>query len=377
MMGGVTAVSGARAAPTSAPTGSPVPSSSAGVGAPLPAPNVELTGAADDVMTMMYGLTAKQRDEQTADKKNAVQASQQASESAYQDQQAEAKQALEDQKKGGIFGGIMKAIGTITDAVVGGNPLQDLAKTADDALGTKTFEVVYDFIRPDAILNAAALLASKATGSDKITEAYDMGAAPSSLKTRFQGAADATNEQKIMSVGYDTVRDAIAGAMVTVGTAGVGTATIAAIALSASLAVESKLDLLGKMGIHGGLAEGLRIGAQVYSMAFTVGASFATAGVREAASTGTKIATNVINGVDKTTQGVSTIGQAAYSYSAEQHTTTAAADANTQQQNSRQIDRLVAGLREISQSYERSLGTIASTLQVRDQTSLQVAQSIA
>jgi len=117
------------------------------------------------------------------------------------------------------------------------------------------------------MIHGAVLLAAAVTKDQQITQGYDVIASGSSLRTRFQGVADISGKEKGVMDVYTVTRDAIAMAMVTVGTCGTGSAAMFAVLSSAALAAEQKLDLLGEAGVGDDAKLALRLGAQAYLMA--------------------------------------------------------------------------------------------------------------
>jgi hypothetical protein len=353
-----------------APTGASEPA-----GAPLPLPEMTMQAAGGDVMSIIYALTSKQRDADSSQRHTAANVTADTRRAAYQKMQDELQAAKDAKDDSGWLGTAMKVLDSAADAVVGHNPLQDVAHTLSTATNCKAFDIAYDFIRPDAVLNGAMMVASAATGDHRISEGYDIGAASSSLKTRFQGAADATGEPDVME-GYAVTRDAIASAMVTVGTCGVGAAAIFVIATSTALAVEAKFDLLGKAGVSDDVKMGLRLGAQAYVVAAGAGASIAGAAKGLVPLAG-KITVNVVNGANQVNRGVVQVGQAIYDHETALHLKESTKYEAQQHQADRQQERIVVGLRELSQSFQRCLSTIANTMDERNQSTVSLARSIA
>lgn len=342
----------------------------------LPDPTTAPQTALADSTAMLYLLVARESDQNADEAKGSVQASRAQQAAAFQRQQEQIEKAKEAQEHKGVLGKIMDAIDSVSDAVVGGNPLQDIAKTLDDTLHVKAFEVAYDIVRPDAILHGAAMLAAAATGQDKITQAYDLGSSTSSLKTRFQTAADVTDTPEVMDA-YAGLRDAIAGAMVTVGTCGTGTAAWVAIGMSAALTVESKLDLLGRAGIHGGVATAIRVGAQLYGVAAGASIGAVMKGAAQATSLAAKVTVNCIQGSKDITEGALKMGQAAYQYSADNHMASSEAELNTQNRAGRAVDRIVSGLKQTTQNYQQTLQTLNDTMDAQNQANVALARGIA
>ena len=344
------------------------------IGAPLPDPTTSAPAALDAINSMCLA-TVRQRDKETLSRQTGVEVAKSAREAAFKKMQEEIQKAKEAQEHKGFLGGIIKVVDSACDALVGGNPLQDIAKGLDDLTGGKVFEVAYDFLRPDAILHGAAMLAGEALHTDKVTQAYDLTAATSSLKTRFSAVADATGEEKVMDA-YAGVRDVVAGAMVTVGTCGTGTAAMVAIALSAAMTLESKVDLLGAVGVHGDVATGIRLGMQAASLAGNV-AGTVMSGVKTGAVEGAKVATAAVNGANSITRGSVEVGQAIYQYQSDTHMARSAAQQNVQHQQDRTIDRMIKGMQQLAEAYQHSLATFTDAINTQDQTTLSIARSIA
>ncbi len=360
-----------------------------GAGPALPPPNVALDDSGGDVMAALYKLTSKQRDEQSSAKATAVtnkKAEREASMKQMEEELAKAKEAQED---AGLFAKIGKAIGSASDVLVGGNPLQDLAHSISEATGCDAFDIAYDIVRPDAILHGAAVLASKATGEDAIRQVYDLKpwekpASPSgfligegstsSLRTKFQATADLTGREEVM-VGYEITRDAMASAMTTVATCGTGTAAMVAITMSSALMLEQRLKLLERVGVSDNVALALRIGGQVYS-AVATGACAGVLGTK-GATVASRVAISTVNGAQKVGQGSMKIAQAVATHAADVHLADAEAHKNTQKQLDAAQQRIIAALRELSTSYQKSLETLAGAIKERDDTSLDLARRIA
>ncbi|CAN5910921.1 hypothetical protein BH11MYX4_BH11MYX4_38780 [soil metagenome] len=373
-MSTVSSIGKKSASGVGAPEAGPAPiPASASLGTSLPAPNMDVATATGDVMAMLYALTAKQRDQGTRQRASTAQDQGTQREVAFNRMRDELQAAKDAENDGGWLGKVTKTLDAITDAVVGGNPLQEAAHHLADLTGVDQFEIAYDFIRPDATLHGAVLLATAVTGEKKLAQGYDVVAASSSLRTRFQGVADASGEKKVMDV-YAVTRDAIAMAMVTVGTCGTGSAAMFAVLSSAALAAEQKFDLLGGAGVGDDAKLALRLGAQAYMVAgniacaFRLGASAAQAG---------SAAVSIINGAGEVSRGGVAVGRAAYEHEASLHLANAAEQENAQHRADRSLERIVAALRDMSKSYQRCLETIASSLNERDQSSLLVAQHIA
>jgi hypothetical protein len=284
---------------------------------------------------------------------------------------------------------VTDALDAVCDAVVGGNPLQDLAHALSEATGIKAFEIVYDFVRPDALLNAAACLATEATGCEEIAQVSDLkplegpkapGAgfsgdvAGSSLKTRFQAGADLSGSEDVMEV-YGVTRTVIASAMVTVGTCGAGTVAMVAIATSAALMVEQKADLLGKAGVGGKEKMWLRLGAQAAMVITTAGVGYAAGAQGMAAGAGNAV--KVVSGANQVTRGAVQVGRAAYEREVSEHNTRAAKHESAQGRVDRQQQRIIGGLRDAVASYHRTLENIAGAMKEGQDTHLMLARQIA
>lgn len=340
----------------------------------LPSPEMEIGAAKSDVMAMLYALTAKQRDTSSNQGASAAKRKETERQHAFEQMREELQKAKEAKEDGGWLGTVSDILDAATDAAVGGNPLQDVAHELAESTGIKAFDVAYDFIRPDALLHGAVVLTSAATGEDSIAQAYDIGAATSSLKTRFQGAADTTGQAEVMDA-YAITRDGIAAAMVTVGTCGVGTVAVVAVASSAVLMLEAKADLLGKLGVADKEKMWIRLGAQASMVVGSAAAAFVGAG--KIAPGGVKAAVAITNGANLVGRGSVQVGQAIYQHEADEHLAESAKHQNTQHRVDREQERLLAGLRDVSKSYQRSLDTIASTMNERDQIPLMLARHIA
>lgn len=359
----------------------PVTSDPAGIAAPapprqpdtLPAPTTDLGTIQGDVMAMLYALSAKQRDTNSTTRAASAQQKGVERQVAFDRMREELQKAKDAKEDGGWLGDVVNVLDAAADAVVGGNPLQDVAKRLADTTGVDEFEVAYDFIRPDAMLHGAMLLASAVTGEEKITQGYDVVAGSSSLKTRFQAVADASGEQDVMDA-YKVTRDAIAMAMVTVGTCGTGTAACFAVASSTALMLESKLDVLGELGVDDDTKMGLRLGAQAYMIAGNVGCAVS---LGTSIATGAKVAVAIVSGADKMSRGGVQIGQGIYEHESTIHLNESAMFESVQQRTDREQKRIISGLRELSASYQRVLDTIAGTVDEQEQTTRTLAQRIA
>lgn len=355
----------------------------------LPTPSVPIDAASGDTMAILYALTAKQRDSDTTQRGHTAERKGDERKSELREQQAEIARAKEAQEDGGWLDDVMDAIDSVCDAVVGGNPLQDLAHFASEATGIKAFDIVYDFIRPDALLHAAAMVTTAATGCDAVGQAYALrpteapkagGAglqgdvAGSSLKTRFQAAADLSGERDVMDV-YAATRTVMSSAMVTVGTCGTGTVAIVAISSSAALMAEAKADVLGKLGVDDKTKMWARLAGQGVAILGTGALSFLSAA--DGLSTGVKAATNIISGANQTGRGAVTVGKAAYENDANDHFTEATKHEAAQGRLDREQKRLVSGLREVTASYQRTLETIAGSMKELGDTHSMLARQIA
>ena len=340
----------------------------------LPSPSASLDAALSDTMSILYAITAEQRDKTSAQRAGDAERKGTERQQAFKDMQAELQKAKEAEEDGGWLDDVMGVVGSVTDAVVGGNPLQDLANGLSDATGFDGFAIAYDFIRPDALTNAAVMLTSEATGCEEIKQAYDVLAFDSSLKTRFQGLADATGKSEIMDA-YAVVRDATVMAMVAVGTCGVGTLSVVAIACSAALIAEARADLLGELGVEGPAKMWIRGGLQAAVLGVNI--TGALVGGAQLASGGTRAAVTVVNGTNQVASGAVNVGKAAYEREAAEHLTESAKHQNTQKRADREQERLISGLREVSKSYQNTLGSIASAIHERDQNLVTLSRSIA
>jgi hypothetical protein len=340
----------------------------------LPMPNVDAQQATGDVLALLYALTAKERDGSATQRANAAQRKSTERQEAMQHMQEELQRAKDAKDDGGWLGSVTKVIDGVTDAVVGGNPLQDLANSVADATGVDAVTIAYDFIRPDAILHAGVMLASAVTGEDKLAQGYDALASGSSLKTRFQAVADASGKQDEVMLAYSLTRDSIATAMVTVGTCGAGTAAYVAAGASALLMIEQRTDLLGRAGVEGEAKMWTRLGAQLGTMVLTAGLSYATGTV---ANSSGKAAVAIFDGTTRAARGGVQLGQAAYDKESQLHLAESAKYEGAQHRADREQERIVSGLRALARSYQQSLETIASTLNERDRTPLTLARQIA
>lgn len=362
-------------APVVAAEGRPGPAvGGVAAGVSLPAPTMSFSGASGDVMAMLYALTAKQRDQGARQASGTAQDRGLEREVAFNRQRDELQAAKDAEADGGWLGNVTKAIDAVTDAVVGGNPLQDAVHHLKGLTGIKQLDIAYDFIRPDATIHGAVLLASAVTGEKKITETYDAIGATSSLRTRFQGVADATGQEKRVMDAYAVTRDAIAMAMVTVGTCGTGSAAMFAVLSSAALAAEQKLDVLGEAGVGDDMKMALRLGAQAYVVAGNIACAVK---LGASAAQASKVAVAIINGTAQVSRGGAAVGRAAYEHESSLHLARAAEQESAQHRADRSLGRIVNGLRDLSKSYQRCLETVASTLSERDQSTLLLAQHIA
>ena len=354
--------------------GSPAASAPGASAALLPEPSSGPGAVKGDIMAMLYALTAKERDTSSTQRAASAQRKGVERQQAFEQMREEIQKAKDAEEDGGWLGSVTKVLDGAADALVGGNPLQDIANSVADATGVDAVTIAYDFIRPDAILHAGVLLASAASGEDKIAQGYDMVAGGSSLKTRFQGAADASGKQEAVMMAYEITRDAIATAMVTVGTCGTGTAAYVAVGASALLMAEQRLDLLGQAGVSSDATMGLRLGAQIATVVVTVGAAYLTS---TAATAGGKATVAIVNGANQAARGGVQLGQAHYDHESSLHLAESAKYESAQHRADREQQRIITGLRAVAQSYQRSLENIASALSERDQTSLLLAQRIA
>ena len=122
----------------------------------------------------------------------------------------------------------------------------------------------------------------------------------------------------------------------------------------------------------------MRLGAQAALIVGTVGAAYAMAPkVASATKAATTAATSIISGANQVSRGSVQVGQAIYEHASSEHLTESAKYDNTQHRADREQERLISGLREVSKSYVRSLETIGSTMNERDQTPLMLARNIA
>ncbi len=360
--------------PVAPQVGPAPPRAGAAVGPNLPAPTMSLSAASGDVMAMLYALTAKQRDQGARQGASAAQDRGFGREVAFNRQREEIQAAKDAEADGGWLGNVTKALDAVTDAVVGGNPLQDAVLHLSALTGVDQLEIAYDFIRPDAMIHGAVLLAAAVTKDQQITQGYDVIASGSSLRTRFQGVADISGKEKGVMDVYTVTRDAIAMAMVTVGTCGTGSAAMFAVLSSAALAAEQKLDLLGEAGVGDDAKLALRLGAQAYLVAGNVACALKLgAGAAEAG----RAAVSIVNGAGEVSRGGAAVGRAVYEHETSLHLAAAEEQESAQHRADRSIERIVTALRDMSKSYQRCLETIASTLNERDQSSLLIAQQIA
>jgi hypothetical protein len=344
----------------------------------LPTPDMEIGAVKGDVMSLLYAMTAGQRDATSKDRATAAERKSTERKQAFEQMRAEIQKAKEVKEEGGWLATITDVLDAATDAVVGGNPLQDVAHRLAESTGIKQFEIAYDIIRPDALMHGAAVLTSAATGCDEVAQTYDAVAGNSSLKTRFQGGADISGDAKVMDA-YAITRDGIAATAVTVGTCGVGTVAVVAIASSAALMIEAKADLLGKLKVGDEKDRmWIRLGAQASVVAVNVGGALAGAGAgAKAIQGGAKVAVSLMKGADLAGRGSVQVGQALYEDASNEHLQESAKHQSTQRRADRDQQRIISGLREIAKSYERSLGTIASAMNQREETSLMLARNLA
>jgi hypothetical protein len=337
-------------------------------------PAMEIGAANGDVMSLLYALTSKQRD--TASTQRAASAERKGAERTQAfERMREALQAAKEAKEdGGWLGTVTDILDAATDATIGGNPLQDVAHRLSEETGVKAFDIAYDFIRPDALLHGAVVLTSAATDGDAVAQTYDVAAGNSSLKTRFQGAADMSGREEAMDA-YSLTRDGIAAAAITVGTCGTGVVAIVAVASSALLMAEAKLDVLGKAGVDNDAKMWIRVGAQATMAAVTLAGTMASSA--KMVSGGAKVAVNIINGASQVTRGSVQVGEAMYEKASADHLTESERQQNAQHQADREQERIISGLRDVAESYQRSLETIATTMNERDQAALMLARSTA
>jgi hypothetical protein len=370
-------------------SGGSAPAAAGGAAAFLPAPSMSVEAANGDVMTLLYALTSKQRDTDTSQRGQSAQRKNDERKNEYEQMKAQIAAAKEAEEDGGWLDSVTDALDAVCDCVVGGNPLQDLAHSLSEATGIKAFEIVYDFVRPDALLHAAACLATEATGCEEISQVYDLkpleapkapaaglmgDGAGSSLKSRFQAAADLSGTPDVMEA-YGVTRAVIASAMVTVGTCGTGTVAMVAVATSGALMVESKADLLGKAGVGDKEKMWMRLGAQAAMVIGTAGVSMVSGA--QTVAVGAKAATNIVNGANQVSRGAVDVGKAVYAREVSAHNIEAAKHEGAQGRIDRQQQRLVTGLREVSQSYQRTLENLAGTMKDGQDTRLMLARQIA
>jgi hypothetical protein len=204
-----------------------------------------------------------------------------------------------------------------------------------------------------------------------------MTASSSSLKTRSQGAADASGQQDVME-GYTVARDAIAGAAITAGTCGTGTVAVVAMATSAALMLEAKTDALGKAGVGDKEKMWIRLGAQTGLVAVSAASALTSPATHATdAQRLTKAAVLMNNGTNQMARGSVTVGHAVYDHEADEHLADAAMHEAARQSADRAQERITSGLREVAKAYQQSLETLAGTMNEREQSSLQLARSIA
>lgn len=373
MSDGVGGVGGATVQRVGGPTGAARPTGTPPASV-LPAPTQEIGAASADVTALLYALTARQRDRDTSQRASTAERKDTERKDAFEKMRKELEKAKEAEEDGSWLGDVLDVVDSVTGALVGGNPLQDLAHDLSEATGIGAFEVAYDFLRPDALLHGAAVLTSAATGCDDVKQVYDVGADDVSMKTRFQGAADVTGEAKVMDA-YAFTRDATATAMVTVGTCGTGTVAVVAMVSSAALMAEAKLDVLGRLGVEGEAKMWTRLGAQAAVAIGSAGLAFATK--TQFAKGGADAAVKIIGGANQVTRGAAKVGQALYQREVSEHMTNAAAHQHAQHRVDREQERLISGLREVTKSYQRCLESIGGALNERDQTHLMLARQIA
>lgn len=347
-------------------------------------------GLGDDVLTVLYRTTSKNKDSEVAARMKNVSANGVERAEAQKAHDEELRKAKEE-REGGFLGAVMSVVDTATDMVVGGNPLQDLASKLTEATGCEVFTVAYDVVRPDAMLNAAATLASEASGKKEIAGTYDVVAGSSSLKARFQGAADATGKDEVMQA-YDVTKQSIviAGATgLSIASAGSCTAllvlAIVAASVSAASMVDGKLHLLEKVGVSEEAAGWIRIGVSGATIAMSVGGSIggAVAGAGGAASGAAKAAAaarraaaaaQVVRGASQLAVGAGQVDQAVREKSAAGHMIAADEQKNAMKKIDRQTERVVSGIREVAASYQRALESLAGAIFERQQLQSELAQ---
>lgn len=355
----------------------------------LPAPSMSQDVATGDAMTVLYALTAQQRDASSDQRARSAEKKGEQRQEAFVQMREELAAAKAAQDDGGWLSSVTDLLDSVSDAVVGGNPLQDLAHALSEATGCDAFDIAYDFLRPDALLNGAAMLASEASGRVELAQVYDLkpwetpkspsagltgDGAGSSLKTRFQAAADLSGHPGVMET-YEVTRGVVTSAMVTVGTLGTGTVAMVAIASSAALMLEARADLLGELGVKDNAKTWVRVGAQVALLGGTAGLSYATGSGFTAE--GANAAVAVFTGADQASRGAVDIGKNLYQDEVNDHQTEAAVHETSQRRLDRESDRLIAGLRDLTQSYQRTLATLSGTIAERDQTTLIIARQLA
>lgn len=353
----------------------------------LPASSMEISEAGSDVMALLYALTASERDADARGRKQSTERKSVERKDAFDQQREQIRRAKEAKDDGGWLSSVAEVLGSAADAVVGGSPLEDIAHELSEATGCKVFDLAYDFIRPDALLHAALLVTSAATGAKGIQQVGDAkpweapkGTSTSlqgegtSLKTRSQAVADATNTPQVMD-GYAATRDCVAGAMLTVATCGTGTLAVVAVASSAALMAEEKADLLGRAGVSAKEKMWLRLGAQ--AALIVVGASASATSAAKVSAERAKSAALVVNGATQAARGGVRVGQAAYEKASDDHMAEASRFEGLQKHVDRDEQRIIDGLREVSKSYQRTLETIAGTMNERDETRLLIARHLA
>jgi hypothetical protein len=358
-------------------------------------------------MSMMYALTAKQRDKQSQAKHSEAENKKTERAAAFEKMSEELKAAQQKKEDSSWLDSITGVLDIVTDHALdfllsGGNPIVmavSLARGVGELTGSDELKFVGGMLRPETILKGAASITEATLGEkagasfretlcdEQFCGALETLSPYSSSKQRFEGAAKAVKEPEIAEA-YGTFKQTTLAVAVTVSTCGSGAVIAAVLIASAALMIEQKAHLLEKMGVDSKVAMGIRIGAQV-AVAIGSGAGAADAAMTaakvgtEAAKTAAKVAASVksavhvLKGAEEAAQGGVQIGQAIYKEASDQHLANAEEARNMQKIADRQQQHIIDGLRDLAQSYQRSLSAIAGAIEERDNTSVRLTQRMA
>lgn len=378
---------------------SPQPAAPQGASALLPAPS-EGSG---DVMSMIYALTAKQRDRGTQAMHAEAQDRKIEREHAFERMTQDLQKAQETKDESGWIGTLTEALDAVTDhslefLLSSANPVvmaAGMARSVGEITGCETLTFAGGVLRPETLLRAASAVTETVAGKEAGNEMRSVlcdeqfcGALQtlspySTTKQRFEGAAKATGEESL-TAHYQTFKQVTLATATTVATCGSGAVVAASLIASAALMLEEKAKLLEKLGVDSNGATGIRIGAQV-AVAIGCGAAALDAG-RVAGTVSKEVATHaaaaraavrLIKGAETIVEGGVQVARAFSNDAIAEHMRHADEAQNTQKVIDRQQQRIIDGMRDLSQSYQRTLSAIAGTIQERDQTSVRLTQRMA